>query len=244
MADSHANFAYSSVATAPSPSTTGTSLTVVTGEGARFPTAPYNVAIWPAGVAPLSTNAEIARVTSRSGDVLTIIRASEGPTSARAVVVGDQICAAITNKTLTDIEALKYVLAFLNVTQAISNNSITPIILNSEDYDVGSLHDVAVNNTRVTITVAGLYLVVGRIYYAALTATDIRARIHKNGVIVGAETVVQNSAAPVTVSITQTLILAVGDYLELAGYQNSGGSINSGSATRQNANELSVTQLK
>lgn len=103
--DAHSNFSYSTVATAPSPATTGTSLVVAAGEGARFPAAPFNAVIWPTGVQPLSTNAEIVRVTARATDTLTITRTQEG-TSARTVVVGDQIAANITNKTLTDIEAI------------------------------------------------------------------------------------------------------------------------------------------
>lgn len=103
MADSHANFSYSTVLTAPSPATSGTSVTLATGGGALMPTAPFNATIWPAGVAPISSNAEIARVTAKAGDVLTITRAQEG-TAARAVIVGDQVVAAVTAKTLTDIE--------------------------------------------------------------------------------------------------------------------------------------------
>lgn len=103
MADAHANFAYSTVATAPSPATSGTSLVVAAGEGARFPTAPFNATIWPTGVIPLSTNAEIVRVTARATDTLTITRAQEG-SSARTVVAGDQIAATWTVKALTDVE--------------------------------------------------------------------------------------------------------------------------------------------
>ncbi len=102
--DNHKNLAYSTVATAPSPATSGTSLVIQTGDGAIFPAAPFNVTIWPAGAAPLITNAEIARVTAKSTDTLTITRAQEG-TSARTVIVGDQIAASITVKTITDIEA-------------------------------------------------------------------------------------------------------------------------------------------
>jgi hypothetical protein len=43
------------------------------------------------------------RVTNRSTDTLTITRTQEG-TSARTIIVNDQIAASITNKTLTDIE--------------------------------------------------------------------------------------------------------------------------------------------
>ncbi len=102
--DNHTNLAYSTVATAPSPATSGTSLVLQSGDGSIFPAAPFNVTIWPASLQPLAANAEIARVTGKSTDTLTIVRAQEG-TSARTVVVGDQIAATITAKTITDIEA-------------------------------------------------------------------------------------------------------------------------------------------
>jgi hypothetical protein len=101
--DAHANFGVSSVAVAPSPATTGTSLTVATGEGTRFPAAPFNATVAPSGVLATPANAEIVRVTARSGDVLTITRAQEGSV-ARAVVVGDLCVASITAKALQDIE--------------------------------------------------------------------------------------------------------------------------------------------
>lgn len=102
--DSHTNFAYSLVATAPSPATSGTSLVVTGGQGVLFPTPPFNVTIWPAGVSALSTNAEIARVTAISTDTFTITRSQES-SAARTIVAGDQIAATITVKTLTDVES-------------------------------------------------------------------------------------------------------------------------------------------
>lgn len=103
MPDAHANFAYSTVATAPSPATSGTSLVVAAGQGALFPAVPFNATIWPTAAQPTAANAEIVRVTAISTDTLTITRAQEG-SSARTVVVGDQIAATITKQTLTDIE--------------------------------------------------------------------------------------------------------------------------------------------
>ncbi len=103
MADSHANFAYGTVLTAPSPASSGTSLTLSSGAGALMPAVPFNATVWPTGVNPLNSNAEIVRVTNVSGDVLTISRAQEG-TSARTILVGDQFAATITAKTLTDAE--------------------------------------------------------------------------------------------------------------------------------------------
>lgn len=101
--DAHNNFAYSTVAVAPAPATTGLSLTVGTGQGALFPTAPFNCTVWPTGVNPLISNSEIIRVTAVVGDVLTIVRAQEG-TVARSILVGDQIANTMTVKVFTDIE--------------------------------------------------------------------------------------------------------------------------------------------
>ena len=102
--DNHKNLAYSTVATAPSPATSGTSLVVQTGDGSIFPAPPFNATVWPAGASPLVGTAEIVRVTGVSGDTFTIARTQEG-TSARTIVTGDQIAAAITAKTITDIES-------------------------------------------------------------------------------------------------------------------------------------------
>jgi hypothetical protein len=105
--DGHKNFAFSAVATAPSPATSGTTLVVTAADGAKFPAVPFNATIKPANTNPTSANAEIVRVTTVSTDTLTITRAQEG-TSARTVIVGDEIYAGPTSKTLTDAEALKW----------------------------------------------------------------------------------------------------------------------------------------
>lgn len=99
--DAHKNFAYTTVSTAPSPATSGTSLVVA--DGTVFPAVPFNATVWPVGVQPTAANAEIVRVTAISTNTLTITRAQEG-SSARTVVIGDQIAATITAKTLTDAE--------------------------------------------------------------------------------------------------------------------------------------------
>lgn len=112
MADQHKNLAVSTVATAPSPATTGTSLVVATGEGARFPTPPFNATIWPAVTQATPVNAEIVRVTNIATDTLTIVRIQE-QTSARTVIVGDQIANTVTAKTLTDIEQSKTIPFFM-----------------------------------------------------------------------------------------------------------------------------------
>src|SRR5437867_2348134 len=100
--DNYKNFAYSTVATAPSPALSGTSLIVTAGQGVLFPTPPFNATVWPAGVQALASNAEIVRVTAIATNTFTIVRTQEG-TSARAIVVGDQIAETITAKMLDDL---------------------------------------------------------------------------------------------------------------------------------------------
>lgn len=163
MPDAHANFAISNVATAPSPATTGTSLLVAAGHGPRFPSPPFNVSVWPQGQNPDPTNAEILRVTAVTGATLTIVRGQEGST-ARTIVVGDQIAATITAKTITDVEALaaQALLGYPVFVQTTAptggqttgltkwlwiNTSSTPPVLNVE---AGS--DVATSTLAITTT--------------------------------------------------------------------------------------------
>lgn len=100
--DIHSLEGYSTVLTAPSPASSGTSLVVQSGDGTKF-SAGQNVSIWPIGVQPTTANAEIARVTNVATDTLTITRALEG-SLARTVVVGDQIANTITPKVMKDVE--------------------------------------------------------------------------------------------------------------------------------------------
>lgn len=100
--DAHKNLAISKVATAPSPANSGTSLVVDSGDGAKFPVAPFNVTISPdpTGLKPdqIADASEIVRVTAIATDTLTITRAQES-TSARSVVIRDFIAATVTAKT-------------------------------------------------------------------------------------------------------------------------------------------------
>jgi len=103
--DALKNFAYSTVATPPSPATSGTSLVVASGQGALFPAAPFDATIWPAGVQPLSTNAEIVRVTAVATDTFTITRAQYG-TTAQSITAGYQIAQTIDANLLNQLASL------------------------------------------------------------------------------------------------------------------------------------------
>lgn len=96
------NFGYGVVETAPSPALSGTSLTLQSGQGDYFPDTDtkggFYVTIWPEDVQPNSSIAEIAWVSARSGDVLTIIRAQEG-SSAMPVTADYQVAMTFTAST-------------------------------------------------------------------------------------------------------------------------------------------------
>ena len=119
MADAHKNFAYSTVRGTNEGDTTnpgtGTTLTVQKGHGSKFPPVPFNATVWGTGTQPTltgvaGTTAEIVRVTNIQDDTFTIIRADgetgepNNTSTNRSIVVGDQIAAAITAKTLVDAE--------------------------------------------------------------------------------------------------------------------------------------------
>jgi hypothetical protein len=94
-----------------------TSITVASGQGARFPTLGA-LDYFYATLINTSNQLEIVKVTARSGDVLTVERAQEG-TTARAYDVGDRIEIRITAQTFIDAAAA----AVLTTTVAGSNGT-------------------------------------------------------------------------------------------------------------------------
>lgn len=66
-----------------------TTITLTTGQGARFPAA-SGTNIFYATLVDSSNNLEIVRVTARTGDSLTVVRAQEG-TTARAYAAADRL---------------------------------------------------------------------------------------------------------------------------------------------------------
>lgn len=191
--DIHKNLAISSVATAPTPATSGTSLTVKAGEGARFGAPPFNATAWPANAVPTPANAEVIRVTAVAGDVLTIARGQEGSTP-RAIGTNDLLAATITAKTLTDLETQAALLAATNVftgspqtiqksgdprlvlsdTNAVADGRLFDIVNASQSVSVRALNDAqsAVLSSPLQLTRAG-DAKVGRYIYERGRTTSI-----------------------------------------------------------------------
>lgn len=77
-----------------------TSITLTSGQGARFPTLTASDYFY-ATLIDTSNNLEIVKCTARSTDVLTVVRAQES-TTARAYVTGDRIEIRLTAQTFID----------------------------------------------------------------------------------------------------------------------------------------------
>lgn len=94
MANNYKDLSTSTILTAPSPATSGTSLVVQSGHGARFPATNFYATLHPDNTFPTLDNAEIVLVTAVSTDTFTITRAQKG-TSAMSVAIGWRISASV-----------------------------------------------------------------------------------------------------------------------------------------------------
>lgn len=134
------NWAISTVATAPSPATSGTSLVVATGHGARFADDEPAI-VFPEGEQPDSTNAEIVMITNISTDTFTITRQQES-TSARTIVVGDIIMQGFTAKDWNDLVTLIGTKITASSENTLTNKTI--------DGDTNTLQDIPFSAIKST----------------------------------------------------------------------------------------------
>ena len=157
MAVKFANNAYSTLAA--SITSGATSVTLTTGEGARFPTL-TGADYFYATLIDSSNNLEIVKVTARSTDVLTVVRGSES-TTARAYAAGDRleqrITAAgldakedsITNNAVTDTaQSFTATQTFKGITETEATSSASTYTI---DLALGTLFEVT-NASLCTVT--------------------------------------------------------------------------------------------
>ena len=114
-----------------------------------------------------------------------------------------------------------------SVAQAIPTTTVTTLAFDTERWDTASFHDVAVNNSRLTIPAAGKYLATLNVEF---TASAIGARaiyVFLNGATYIAK---QTEGGPDGVNndvLVAVMVydLAAGDYIEARCYQTSGGAL-------------------
>lgn len=103
--DTFKNFAAANLASGIS--SADLSATVVAGRGAKFPTTAFTAVVWNFTDYPDPSDdpsTEVVRVSSRAGDVLTIVRGQEGTTPANHNTAGKtyRVIAPLTAKALND----------------------------------------------------------------------------------------------------------------------------------------------
>lgn len=113
-------------------------------------------------------------------------------------------------------------------TQSVTSGSWTTLSLNSSQVDSYTGHSNSTNNTRYTAQVPGVYALCGVAAWAS-NSTGVRGtRIHLNGAVIqgSAQMTLPSTTSGTAVSTpVRTVRLAVGDYIEVAGWQSSGGSL-------------------
>lgn len=144
---------------------TDTSLTVESGQGARFPASGFNAVIWNATDYPDPSDdpdVEIVRVTAKSVDTLTITRAQEGTAATPHDVLGKtyQIIAPLTAKVINDLHtAFAYditngtiLAAFDAAGLSVERDTGITLVGDVGNSFNGTFIEVDDNNSKITIT--------------------------------------------------------------------------------------------
>lgn len=115
-----------------------------------------------------------------------------------------------------------------SATQSISNNTSTLITWNSENFDTSGFHSTSTNTSRITIPSgkAGYYLFTSYGFFADNATGNRRMDLRKNGSLIRSWPTPATTNTFSGLTITCLLNLAVGDYIEIAAFQSSGGALN------------------
>lgn len=115
--------------------------------------------------------------------------------------------------------------------QSIPSGAFTALSLDTEVVDSDSGHSTVTNTSRYTCQVAGIYYLTGNVVLPASGTGTRGASFALNGAtstgITGSEQLIAPSPGfATTISPTPSYIrLAVGDYVQICAYQNTGGAI-------------------
>ena len=115
----------------------------------------------------------------------------------------------------------------LQASYPVESGTLTSISFDdtSESYDTAGFHDV-VNPTRLTVPVAGKYLIYAWVFWDGSAVGSVRyAGLAVNGISREAALSAPAAGTGPSYSIATHASLAVGDYVELKVLQNSGGDL-------------------
>lgn len=186
-----------------------------------------------------------------SVDTSTSLAFIEGPFSGQIAVARDTSAIYVYNgSTWIQPKSPAIPVGALHQASAQSLASGTPTAITfgtgSTDFDTHTFHSESTNNTRVTPSVPGYYLVVGHVHMSAAAYSQVVAAIQKNGTRVRPQNVMRPDTVSAASSAQTTAIVACNgstDYFELTGNQTSSGSQNT-SVVSNFESSLSWTYLR
>lgn len=128
-------------------------------------------------------------------------------------------------------------------TQSISDNTETNVTWDTETWDTDSMHSTSSNTERITATTAGIYLITAYLNWASSGSGSRFVTISKSGVgTIARQNVGSTASGAGECNASVAINLAVGDYVTISCYQNSGGSLNlSSTATSVTATLIGTT---
>ena len=175
------------------------------------------------------TACSVALVTTK-GD-LTAATGANALARLATATDGSQLITAASQTTGLKWQTPQNVRAVRTANQSISNSTDTAIQFNdTDDLDTNTLHDTVTNNTRITIAAAGVYLVGGRVKWAASTGGTLRQAWIRRGGSTELAKVTHPAAAGAGVlhefEVIELRSFSAGDYIELMVQQDSGGALN------------------
>ena len=116
---------------------------------------------------------------------------------------------------------------YKNASQTISNDATTAITFPQETFDTDGFHSTVTNTSRITIPTGqgGYYIVTATCLWADNSSGHRRWLLYKNGAVDFGVRTGASSAGGVGLTFAAVRNYAAGDYIEMFGYQNSGGNL-------------------
>lgn len=113
-----------------------------------------------------------------------------------------------------------------NADQTINTGATTYLAFNTERFDIDAIHDTVTNNSRLTCTRTGKYVITANVAFSG-NATGVRWLIiqlnHMTGIATARQSAVDTNDIFLEVSTIYDLV--AGDYVEVEVYQTSGGDL-------------------
>lgn len=120
-----------------------------------------------------------------------------------------------------------------NTTQGVANASFAVLGANAEDFDTAAgandtQHDIATNNSRLTCRYAGIYQITANGQFAVAaggTLRQLRLMLNNTTEVARGPNIAPHATNAISVTVSSLSKLAVNDYVETQGYQDSGAAI-------------------